>query len=124
MNALKAGTGVVITPVEDPDTSGAQVKDGINLGATESEAQSESQLPDADKEPEVFPVQSIEERLGTANKLDSSAIRDRILTLKLMFDDASDLRRQREFLSKVNTKEGDQVVGNNLDLMVKYNVNK
>jgi len=62
--------------------------------------------------------------LGTANKLDSSAIRDRILTLKLMFDDASDLRRQREFLSKVNTKEGDQVVGNNLDLMVKYNVNK
>ena len=54
----------------------------------------------------LYPVQSIKERLQRPEKkFDENAVRDRILTLKLMFDDAASQRKRREFLESKDNQD-------------------
>lgn len=46
----------------------------------------------------IFPIQN-EQVEQNKPQVDSNEIKDRILTLKLMFDDSTKLRQQRDFLN-------------------------
>ncbi len=77
----------------------------------------------------LFPVQSIKKFVNDDGKeVDSDAIKDRILTLKLMFEDAEDLRKKREFLSSVdhqpNILTAPSEDKNDLSLVRQYNLNQ
>lgn len=61
---------------------------------------------------------------GSKNEFDTEKVRSRILELKVMFDDAVDLRKQRQFLVRKeealkNTydRDSEQKAENDLDLV-------
>ena len=109
----------------DPQGIQADYRDVINLGdgneADQTMHSYNERHPDGEAEEVLFPVNSIKERLQASDrKFDSDAVRDRLLTLKLMFDDASNLRRQRDFMSKTDKDGANQDLG----MLSAYNIKK
>ena len=102
-------------PIEIPALPG-----GINLGATPSECESQQSQNEIKFDAALFPFVN-----KTGEVLDRTVIKDRITTLKVMFDDSATLRQQRGFLNAQGKSvliPADSPI--KLDLVEQYNLNK
>lgn len=106
--------------LEDPKRKGINVGDGdLDEG---QDLDAEQQRDQKMKELLAFPAQR-EAPTDSKPVVDSQEIRDRILTLKLMFDDSNKLRQQRDFLNThgQNVMTNPDVADQGLGLVREFN---